>query len=417
LNKALIVIGLCTLIALIPESPVRATASGKSPSSSAKDLAREGLKLARTKQFKAAAQRFEAAFKLDPQAIYAHNLARSFEELGELTKAFDFFSQALRLDSEYNYAAEGRRKIGALEKRLRKTHGRIKITTTPTEVGLTLVETGEVKTQHLRSPHLRWVKPGSLTIKAEKLGFTERITVVNIVVGRTQSVGITLKPIPKKGYLNVSSSHQGTRVRLDGRDVGKAPIKGMVLEAGNHRVTLVTGKGDDATTLLEKDIVIVPDKSFTISFNLQAQDSPETSTDWLPTSLWITGGALCLASIGMHIAAADRIASIADYPILDVESVDKNRPDYESLRQQIKSENDANQAKADEARTSGQSLELAAWIGYGAAVSTAVVATILYMQGVDNPLQSTAKEVPSLTLVPTMNVGIDRSTFGLSISF
>jgi len=388
-------------------------ANPKNPTAEAKTLARDGLKLARGKNFKSAAQRFEAAFRLDPRAIYAHNLARSLEELGELTKAFDFFSQALRLDGEYTYAAEGRRKIGVLENRLKKTHGRVRITSTPAEVSLTLVETGGIKTQHLRSPHLRWVKPGPLTIQADKLGFEESIKVIEITLGRTIAVTVTLKPIPKKGYLDVSSNQDGAQVSVDGKTIGRAPIKGMLLEAGNHRVTI----HHEGKTILERDIVIVPDKTFTVSHNLSELDLNQPNHDWLPTSLWITGGVLCAASIGLHIAAADRIGSVVDYPIFDLATVDPNRQDYDSVITSLNAQNAANTQQAKDATSTGQGLEVAAWIGYGLAVSSALVGTLLYLQNADNAPQSTSKAVPSLTLLPTVSVGADRSTFGLSMNF
>jgi tetratricopeptide (TPR) repeat protein len=384
------------------------------PVAAAETLAREGLKFARSKRYKEAVARFEAAHKLDPRAIYAHNLARSYEELGELTRAFDFFSQALRLDGDYTYASEGRRRIGVLEKRLRKTHGRVKITSTPSEIELTLVEKGGTKTQHLRTPHLRWVRPGPLTVRGMKLGFNENIKVVDVQLGRTSAVNLTLKPIPKKGYLDVSSSQRGARVFVDGKDLGEAPLKGVLLEAGNHRVVL----RHKESVLLKRDIVILPDKPFVISHNLDPMGSKQREQSIaLPVSLWIAGGALMLTGVGLHVAAADRVTAVGDYPIFDLTKIDPNRADYEEVRASVEAQNSNNSIQAENALSEGQSLEIGAWIGYGLALSAAVSGTLLYLARNDNAPQSASKALPSLTLFPAVSVRNDGSTFGLSMSF
>ena len=413
LNKALLVALFCSTALVLPRGSVQASEPVTNPTSSAENLAREGLKLARGKKYEAAAKRFEAAFKLDPRAIYAHNLARALEELGNLTRAFDFFTQALRLDSEYNFASEGRRKIGVLEKKLEKTHGRVKIMTTPAGVGLTVVEANGTKTQHLRSPHLRWVVPGTLTIRAEKLGFTEGVRTIDAVVGKTYDVAIVLKPLPKKGYLNVSSTEKDARVLLDGEDIGPAPIKGRLVAAGNHRIAIIR----NGTTLLEREIVVVPDKPFTVSHNRVNLPHPDASETWLPTTLWIAGGLLCVTGVALHVAAADSFDSIENYPIIDEAKLDTNRRNYETLKQEIEAQNALNATRAKEARSTGKSLEAAAWVGYSVALSAAVVGTLLYMRDVDNPPQLTSKEVPSYSLLPTVSVGSKHSSLGLAISF
>ena len=397
-------------LALVSPPSASAKSPSEDPVAKADSLAREGLELARSKRFKEASERFEAALKLNPRAVFAHNLARAYEELGDLTRAFDLFSQAVRLNSEYTYAREGRRRIGLLRKKLKATHARIRITSLPSEVDLTLVEEGGQKLDHLRTPHERWVRPGRLTIRARKLGFQEVIRTAEVSAGKTTTLELTLKPVPQKGYIDVSSSLKGVEVWADGKRLGRAPIQGHVVSAGSHRITLRL----DDQVVYEQEVLVHPEKTFVVAYEGAMGGGSSEAEEIIAYSLLAVGGAVLLTGIGLHVAAADRMSDVLLYPQIDLSGLEPTDPGYDMWHLQKKT----NDIEAAAAQSDAEGLETGAWLGYTLAVGALVTgAVLLAIMEDDNAPQSGANALPSMSIVPTLGVSAAGSTFGLSLSF
>lgn len=370
-------------------------------------LAREGLQLARQKRFKQAAERFETALKLNPRAIFAHNLARANEELGHLARAYDFFSQALRLNPKYTFALEGQQRLGRLAKRLKKTHASLKVASLPAEVDLTLVEPDGTKVSHLRTPHRSWVKPGMVTLRGTKLGFRELIKVIEVKRGRQNEVTLTLKPLPRKGYLDVTSARPGLEVWVDGRSLGVAPLRGHILEGGSHRVVLRLGE----KVIHTEDIIVRPEKVTSLAYDpLKKGALPprRAGPSLLAFGLFGGGGLALLAGGGLHLVASSRMSEATEFPNIDMSQLAQEDPGY-AASLAAKESNDARaRIIEDDART----LETGAWISYSLAAGAFIAGTLLWVLD-----DAGSEERTEARVWPLLGVSEDGANVGFVLNF
>ncbi len=79
------------------------------------------------------------------------------------------------------------------------------------------------------------VEPGPHKIHVEAEGYVPSDTVASVVKGASPTVDPVLSPQPGKVTLK---TEKGTRVRVDGRPVGTAPLGAFELPAGKHLLTL-----------------------------------------------------------------------------------------------------------------------------------------------------------------------------------
>jgi hypothetical protein len=101
------------------------TAAAADPESAAAREFREGQQAYAHGDFRAAAQRFEAAFRDDPRGAIVFNAGLSWQAAGEPARAADDYAFALATtDLPPENAADARTRLGALEKSL----GRIDVT-------------------------------------------------------------------------------------------------------------------------------------------------------------------------------------------------------------------------------------------------------------------------------------------------
>ncbi len=78
--------------------------------------------------------------------------------------------------------------------------------------------------------------PGQHTVKVTKPGHTQFMESVRVRRGRRVKLEVDLLPI--SGVLTLLTSPQGARVYLDGKFVGKTPLRGIEVKAGKHRVRI-----------------------------------------------------------------------------------------------------------------------------------------------------------------------------------
>jgi hypothetical protein len=78
--------------------------------------------------------------------------------------------------------------------------------------------------------------PGQHTIKVTKPGHTQYMETIRIRRGRRVRLEVDLLPIA--GVVTLLTSPQGARVYLDGKFVGKTPLRELEIKAGKHRVRI-----------------------------------------------------------------------------------------------------------------------------------------------------------------------------------
>lgn len=196
----------------------------------AEKLVQEGLSLARTKKFEEAVKKFEEAFKLYPHPEIQHNLARAHEELGQLKRAYDYFSAALQQD--YTFAADGRQRLSRIETELRKTHARLTVRSTPSQVKVLVTFRDGDEETHTSTPFATWAPAGSTRLVGSNPNFKTTELTVDLTAGEEREVALVLAPIPRQGFLQISVNVAGATISLAGTPIGKSPLSGLVHDAG-----------------------------------------------------------------------------------------------------------------------------------------------------------------------------------------
>ena len=196
----------------------------------AEKLIQDGLSLARTKKFRDAVKKFEDAYKLYPHPEIQHNLARAHEELGELTRAYDYFSAALQND--YAFAPDGRLRLARIDAELRKTHARLVVRTTPSQSRVVLTYPTGTELTHTQSPFATWAPAGKSRLVGTNPNFKTTELAVDLVAGEDRVVSFVLQPIPRQGFIQLSINVAGAAVTLAGTPVGKSPLGSVTYDAG-----------------------------------------------------------------------------------------------------------------------------------------------------------------------------------------
>lgn len=227
-------------------------------------LVRAGLTEARKGRFDRARAKFEQAVKLDPKPVYMHNLARALQKLGESAQAYRWFAQALSIDGSYKFAADARKHLKSIAKKLQKTHARIRVQSTPSGV-ICGIRTADGKSEELlKAPFERWVPAGKLTISGRKQRYVDGKAEAEVVAGEDKTVKIRLEPAAVEGYLSVQADAPGATVFINGKNVGKAPLNNHLVNSGTYTVEVKAEGYHD----FKKTVVVEPDATERVAARL-----------------------------------------------------------------------------------------------------------------------------------------------------
>lgn len=285
-------------------------------------LVQDGLLLARTKKFREAIKKFEDAFKLFPHPEIQHNLARAHEELGELVVAYDYFSQALQTD--YTFASQGRERLTRIDTELRKTHARVTVRTTPSQSRVVLSFPDGTEVNHTMTPFAAWAPAGKTKVVASNTSFKTTEVALDLKAGEDREVNVTLNPIPRQGFVQVTVNLAGASVSLAGKPVGTSPLDSLAFEAGIYEL-VVTLKG---YVPYRESVVVIGDQISSVNVILVSENPgrpPEipsaTATTW-PGWVFVgtgvaAGGAALYLQLGEAKPLADQANALDPDPIND----------------------------------------------------------------------------------------------------
>ena len=285
----------------------------------AEKLIQDGLTLARARQFREAIPKFEAALKLYPHPETQHNLGRAHEELGELKKAYEYFTQAL-LKGEYTFAADGRQRLKRIEGELRKSFARVTVRTTPSQVNVVLTFPSGEEESHVTTPFQTWIPAGRTRLVGTNPAFKTGEQSLDLAAGEDREVSIVLLPLPKQGFLQVSVNQPGATISLSGVLVGKSPLPGTAWDVGVYELTVEL---EDYATHREQ-IVINEDSVTTVNVALVSEDEANSGGGvpaWVGWSLVgtgaVAGGIAAYLQFGKAKDAEDRAEALPKDNVAD----------------------------------------------------------------------------------------------------
>lgn len=291
------------------------TARAATPAEQAEALVRQGLKDARAKRFDAAVKKFEAAVRLDPKPVYVHNLARTYQVQGKLAQAYRRFEEALTINPDYTFAKDARKYMKVIGKKLRATHARVRVQSTPSEVVVTVVDAQGGQEDLLKTPFERWVPAGTLELKGRKSGYQDGDEKVEVAAGEERTVKVTLLPVPKDGYLSVLADAPNAVVYINGEKIGPSPVESRVVKTGTYMVEV---RADGYPAWMKTVVVLADQNSQVVAHMADARLAPgkgsgaqsAASGGGLQSTLGYVflgaGGAALGAGIALNVMAIDK---------------------------------------------------------------------------------------------------------------
>ncbi len=149
-----------------PLAAARAQANSKADKKAKKKARRyekKAKKAYKKQRWDDAISAFELAHEAWPKSTYLFNIGRAYERKGDLFKAMEYVQAYAALAESEEEREDARELAAILEKNLRKTSGKLVLTSTPTGATARLLgPSGEVRG---KTPMTRWLKSGAYDLE------------------------------------------------------------------------------------------------------------------------------------------------------------------------------------------------------------------------------------------------------------
>jgi len=221
-----------------------------------------GQELYAQRRFPEAVERFIASNRLVPNANVVFNIAQTYEVMERPREAYNWYETYLRdHDVPPDERAEGRER----QARLAPSLAILDVETDPpgAELYVDRRDLGSVGV----SPRRIAVRPGPRRILATLPEHEDAETEVEAEDGRVVPTTLALRQLV--GTLRVDTEPPGSSVRVDGEDVGEAPLV-LTLSVGTHRLAVA----QDGWLSEEQDVAIEVDGD--ASLRVELRRDPET---------------------------------------------------------------------------------------------------------------------------------------------
>jgi|GEM_PF-1419468 len=265
--------------------------------------------------------KFEEANRLYPDPTIQHNLARAHEELGELKVAFEWY--ALALKQHYDFAKDGRVRLGKIEEELRQSHALVTVRTTPSDVTVRLVFNDGTTETHVSTPFQTWAAAGTLKIVASNPEFKTGDKSYELTAGEDRAINLVLEPLPRQGFFEVDANVAGAKVFLSEVLVATLPMQSVTYPAGIYQLK-VTASGYKTH---KEQVVITKDQLTAVAVALEpdgsvgggetppgGDDGPPT---WIGATLVTLGVGAVITGVVLHVRAFDFNDQANQIPISD----------------------------------------------------------------------------------------------------
>jgi hypothetical protein len=381
----------CVLAAVLA---ARICGAGEADKKEAKRHFEAGLALVETEDFGAAASEFESSVRLFPTKMGLFNLANAYKALHRYGEALD---TVRRLETEFagkiepDLAAE----INAFHGSMEGLVGRLVVRVT--QAGASVKVDGRAVGKTPLQDALI-LGPGAHEIEVSLGGHaTEKQTVPVESRGKSEIV-LTLRRL--QGSVKVTTSVEGARVLLDGKEVGRTPLASpLATEPGRHAIRLeregyeATQRDIDVTAGQEALLVVAmaklapaplppaPAKAAPAEPAPKPQPPPKTAQEetrsptmkalgWTGLALTLAAGAASGACYGLAAKrAADFDDATKDYEVIQKEMEGGNTT--ELLDREAKAWSKLNDARDD------ADLYQKLGLGFGVAAGALAVATVV----------------------------------------
>ncbi|MEO1272177.1 MAG: PEGA domain-containing protein [Myxococcota bacterium] len=220
----------------------------------ARQIVVEGQRNFKEGRYQEAASQFLEAFQLDPHPVIMYNVARSYEEAGELIQALKYYRQAIQQRPSRAVREELQLKIDDIGVFLKEQGVDItKLDTAEWDpIGLMTVRTdppgGEVSIDGV------WIgvapiekhklSRGQHVVEITRRSFATEERRLNVIPGKTYIINAEMQPEDladsrvKPGFLELRAPRRGLMVFIDGEPLATTPVGRLELSPGEHTISV-----------------------------------------------------------------------------------------------------------------------------------------------------------------------------------
>jgi hypothetical protein len=214
-------------------------------------LKAEGDRLMDSFRYEDALSKYDAAYKLKPDAALLYNQGRALEGLGRFPEALDKLT-----DFQEKAPKELLARLGdALGKNIAELRGRIAVLTVVVDPPGSVVRLGDRILGESPLTKLR-VNAGKVHFEFAKEGFFTETLDVALEGGKENPVEIKLSPRDSRATLKITSPSDGATVLVNGTPRGQVPVE-LKLAPGPHLVRLEQDDFYDSESVVELDAIPV----------------------------------------------------------------------------------------------------------------------------------------------------------------
>lgn len=207
--------------------------SGASAEAEARRHFESGAAMFQLENYEGALIEFQESYRVRPVSVVLFNIAQTFKLLYRYTEAIDAYEEYLRTEDQI--PADRRQAVRSTIAALRRAVSPITFDVDVDGTAIT-IDGRDVGRSPLGEP-VR-LAAGTRHIQAERDGYVTVRLELAVVGGRARTVRIQMPPADTAATLSVRSSQPAARVRIDGLDLGQAPVE-RSLGPGGHNVEVV----------------------------------------------------------------------------------------------------------------------------------------------------------------------------------
>jgi tetratricopeptide (TPR) repeat protein len=254
----------------------------------------EGAQLFGEGDFEGALSAFELSFELKRSPVILFNIAQALRSLDRYAEAIEKFEDYLEMGGS-EISEEQRGRVSNTISSLRRRLAPITLDVSPPGARV-IIDGHEVGTAPLREP--LQLAAGRRVLQVEADGYESLREEIAVVGGVSRSIDVRLAQRDTAATLRLTSTPDDAAVRIDGLEVGPAPVVRR-LSSGGHVVEADLTGYEHYRTAIDLD----PDQQLDLNLALSEESGDGILTQWW---FWTAVGVVAVAAAATIIVLSQR---------------------------------------------------------------------------------------------------------------
>jgi PEGA domain-containing protein len=252
----------------------------------------QGVALFREQNYDAALAEFHGAYGISGEPIVLYNLGLTYKALFRYGEAMEILERYLAESASRGHpvAKDRRAEVESIVTEMRSLLADVTIVLTPPDATLHI----DGRPVALAIDGVVKLPAGSHVIDATAPDYLAGRREITVVAGTPQSVPLALAAIPRTGMVTITASQIGARIKVDGKELGPAPVT-VELGAGGHQVEVMAPGYAPGRS----ELAVAPGQSRTVNIVLELPPvARETTPLYERWWFWAGVGVVAAGTVG-----------------------------------------------------------------------------------------------------------------------